>query len=168
MSNTRRADRSRSPSRSVTTIRNQARSLLTEAVARLDSMQMPGPSDAVSTRASTVTPQLRVSATLPQSERLRLFRPATVFTPRPIARRPFSAASQARKRRTHIVRTWTHEFVCLSDTQQSTPPSPLERALLFQAGLGLKSVSFTADSDDSTVFHAELLEAFPKLKNGGG
>ena len=35
---------------------------------------------------------------------------------------------------------WEHEFICLADTRQTIPPSPLEKAELINAGLGPKKI----------------------------
>ena len=102
-----------------------------------------------------------------RSERLQLFRP-----------RPFSWSSSSfsghgrgsrhssykNKRR---VATWQHDFVCLARMDTKSPPSPLERGILLQAGLGANRIIF-ADCHDSEIFHSEILEAFPKLRDAGG
>ena len=102
-----------------------------------------------------------------RSERLQLFRP-----------RPFSWSSSSfsghgrgsrhssykNKRR---VATWQHDFVCLARMDTNSPPSPLGRGILLQAGLGVKRIIF-ADCHDSEIFHSEILEEFPKLRDAGG
>ena len=62
---------------------------------------------------------------------------------------------------------WNHDFICLARNDQDTPPSPMERAKLMQAGLGLKKLTFFEDIDNES-FHQELLEAFPNLSEAGG
>ena len=61
---------------------------------------------------------------------------------------------------------WQHEIVCLSCTGQSKLPSPLEKAALINAGLGIKMMEFDP-ADDSMQFHLNLVDAFPKLKGAG-
>ena len=62
---------------------------------------------------------------------------------------------------------WQHSFVCLADVQQTRVPTPLEKARLVQAGLGQKEIAFL-EHGESSEFHEELLDAFPKLKQAGG
>ena len=50
---------------------------------------------------------------------------------------------------------------------QGSPPGPMERGHLMQAGLGAKTLSFM-QSTDADDLHYDLLEAFPKLRAGGG
>ena len=129
----------------------ETRNILAEAVSRLDHLSNPSSSDSSqsSDQHSRVRQQTR------STERLDLFRS------RPYT--PFRGQRSKKKRNA----TWLHEFVCLSSATQTVPPTPLERAELMQAGLGLKSISFL-DCSDSDMFHQDLLEAFPKLEDGGG
>ena len=62
---------------------------------------------------------------------------------------------------------WQHDFLSLANIDQVSPPSPMERAKLMQAGLGLKSLSFP-DCCGSDYFHQELIDAFPRLQEAGG
>ena len=59
---------------------------------------------------------------------------------------------------------WEHQFVCLASKTQCGPP---DRGNLMQAGLGGKTLSFV-DTCDAEMFHEDLLDAFPKLRTGGG
>ena len=129
----------------------ETRNILAEAVSRLDRLSNPSSSDG----SQSSDQHLRVRQQTRSTERLDLFRP------RPYT--PFRGQRSKKKRNA----TWLHEFVCLSSATQTVPPSPLERAELMQAGLGLKSISFL-DCSDSDMFHRDLLEAFPKLEDGGG
>ena len=137
-------------SSSVSHIR-ETRNILAEAVSRLDRLSNPSSSDG----SQSSDQHLRVRQQTRSTERLDLFRP------RPYT--PFRGQRSKKKRNA----TWLHEFVCLSSATQTVPPSPLERAELMQAGLGLKSISFL-DCSDSDMFHRDLLEAFPKSEDGGG
>ena len=62
---------------------------------------------------------------------------------------------------------WEHTFICLSSKAQSSPPGPMERGRLIQAGLGDKPFSMY-ESNDAEDLHQDLLEAFPKFIVGGG
>jgi len=55
----------------------------------------------------------------------------------------------------------------LASKVQDYSPSPMDRGQLLQAGLGDKNISFV-ESADAEDLHYDLLEAFPKLKSGGG
>ena len=63
--------------------------------------------------------------------------------------------------------TWTHGFVCLSKTCDNQTPSCKEKVELTMAGLGEKKVLFDKNGKWSHI-NKTLLEAFPKLKDGGG
>lgn len=62
---------------------------------------------------------------------------------------------------------WTHDFVCLASTAATKPPTSLEAGQLIRADLGKKQLSMMEDGD-STELHSELIDAFPKLQEGGG
>ena len=62
---------------------------------------------------------------------------------------------------------WDHHFFCLASKTQCSPPGPIDRGHLMQAGLGGKSLSFM-ETSDAEMFHEDLLDAFPKLHTGGG
>ena len=63
--------------------------------------------------------------------------------------------------------TWTHSFVCLSQTCDDRTPSCKEKAKLSMAGLGEKRIMFDKNGKWPHI-NQKLLEAFPKLKDGGG
>lgn len=63
--------------------------------------------------------------------------------------------------------TWCHHFVCLSSTTVKKPPSSLETANLIRAGLGKKQLTLF-EGDGSVEVHSEIMQAFPRLKEGGG
>ena len=65
------------------------------------------------------------------------------------------------------VPTWTHMFVCLSNTNQEEVPGSDERASLQLAGLGEKRVTLNAYSEMEDIYE-ELMFQFPKLRNAGG
>lgn len=65
------------------------------------------------------------------------------------------------------LQTWTHTFVCLSNTNQEVMPDGQERAELQIAGLGEKRVTLLADADTSDI-SLELSFQFPKLSSAGG
>ena len=62
---------------------------------------------------------------------------------------------------------WTHDFVCLSSTKCMRPPTSLQAGELMRAGLGKKPLSVFSLAESSEL-HEEILDAFPKLKDGGG
>ena len=67
-----------------------------------------------------------------------------------------------------IKETWTHEFCCLTNVNQTTTPSASQNELLKSAGLAKTKIVFK----DKHAVHAEvctiLEETFPQLKNAGG
>lgn len=72
-----------------------------------------------------------------------------------------------RKSKKTKISMWEHEFICLADINQSTPPSPMEKAELINAGLGPKKICLF-EHGEAFEFHDELLHAFPKLADAGG
>ena len=103
--------------------------------------------------------QSTLSLSSRRDERRELFRP-----------RPYNSSWQGRGRKgpsKRKITMWHHDFICLASTGQDTPPSPMDRALLMQAGLGLKHLSFP-ECSNSEMIHQDLVEAFPKLKEAGG
>lgn len=63
--------------------------------------------------------------------------------------------------------TWTHSFVCLSETTQEIVPDTDNRAKLLMAGLGEKRLQLRMDADAQSIYF-ELCSAFPKLSDAGG
>ena len=110
----------------------------------------------------------------PAQERLRTFQsPETCGTQRFFQPRSFgynrrlpTSRSAPRSKKKKIA-MWQHSFVCLADVGQTRVPTPLEKARLVQAGLGQKEIPFF-EHGESSEFHHELLDAFPKLKQAGG
>lgn len=80
-------------------------------------------------------------------------------------KRKYSKISKPSKKKR--VAVWTHDFICLAMTDQQKAPSAFHRSQLITAGLGKKSLSLF-EFGDSTDFHTEVIEAFPKLKDAGG
>ena len=62
---------------------------------------------------------------------------------------------------------WEHEFICLSQCGETTPPTPMDKANLIRAGLGPRKLSLF-EFGDSAQFHDDMIAAFPKLREGGG
>lgn len=62
---------------------------------------------------------------------------------------------------------WEHEFICLASCGQQEPPTPFEKAELMRAGLGPKKLCLL-EYGSTSEFKQEILEAFPKLRLGGG
>ena len=74
-------------------------------------------------------------------------------------------------------RTWTMQFLCLSDKHQERAPSSVEKEILNKAGLGFKKIQLNKDDEDKDVFEklvSEELNAegqpkgFPQLRTAGG
>ena len=63
--------------------------------------------------------------------------------------------------------TWTHSFVCLSNTCDDITPCCKQKVDLSMAGLGEKKITFDKNGKWPHI-NEKLLEAFPKLKDGGG
>ena len=106
----------------------------------------------------------------PTHEHLSLFQSSNIRSFQPHRFRDLGGRSHRRlppkskKKKTAI---WQHPFICLSECGQTKVPTPLEKARLMQAGLGSKEISFFEHAE-SSEFHHDLLEAFPKLKGAGG
>lgn len=62
---------------------------------------------------------------------------------------------------------WEHEFICLANCGEETPPTPMDKADLIRAGLGPRKLSLF-EFGDSSRFHDDVMAAFPKLADGGG
>ena len=78
-------------------------------------------------------------------------------------------AKRQKKSKVHFIPkdTWTHEFLCLANTDAETTPTRQEKLLLQSAGLGRKKI--VLGSKDSAKKVQERLEAaFPKLADAGG
>ena len=63
--------------------------------------------------------------------------------------------------------SWNHDFVCLTSTMQSKPPTSFETGELMRGGLGKKQLTLF-EHDGPSELHGEIMLAFPKLKEGGG
>ena len=108
---------------------------------------------------------------------------------------PYSASSSQRQRNTNgnsssqrrttggkekkqpKKRTWTGQFICLSDRSQEMLPTPSERQVLYNAGLGLRKITFDFQDGENAVYDKLMEEeikedgetiGFPALKNSGG
>uniref|UniRef100_A0A1X7SFH0 Uncharacterized protein n=1 Tax=Amphimedon queenslandica TaxID=400682 RepID=A0A1X7SFH0_AMPQE len=78
---------------------------------------------------------------------------------------PFDRKGKRRKlTATSDERYWKHNFVCLSNKDQSTVPDGTEKAILKLAGLGEKSLTLLT-SEDLTY---QLYNEFSQLKDSGG
>ena len=62
---------------------------------------------------------------------------------------------------------WTHDFVCLSRTTSTRPPTSLQAGKLMRAGLGKKSLSVLSFGDSAELLE-EIMCTFPSLKAAGG
>lgn len=65
--------------------------------------------------------------------------------------------------------SWTHKFMCLhSTTADRTPTTRAEKLTLEDAGLGERSVTVPDLDCSPGSFQKVLLDAYPKLEEGGG
>ena len=152
-----------------------ARDLLLRAVESLDDCTptpLPSESATVRQQSSTrrgepppptaPTAQEPGPSTLVRTERNRLF---NFGFRRKSTRRPaLNLPTKSKKKKVH---TWCHDFVCLSSTTATKPPSSLETATLLTAGLGRKQLTLF-EGDGSFELHTEIMQAFPRLQDGGG
>ncbi|CAC5407180.1 unnamed protein product [Mytilus coruscus] len=115
---------------------------------------------------------------------------AAVFTPTSAMRsniseirnrlfQPYDMRSRKRKGQAHPGRgrTWTANFVCLSNVDACTVPSVQEKEILKCAGLGLKKIVLLCDDNEESVVQKIMsaeetedgdVQGFPKLKLAGG
>ena len=63
--------------------------------------------------------------------------------------------------------TWTHEFVCLSNPEQTEVPNKSQKLQLQSAGLGRKKIVF-GNKDGAIEVNQKMEAMYPKLKAGGG
>lgn len=102
------------------------------------------------------------NSTVLATERNRLFNFG--FRRSSAKRTAYNQPTKSKKKRLH---TWCHDFVCFWSTKATKPPSSLETANLIRAGLGRKQL-LLFEGDGSQELHAEILQAFPRLREGGG
>lgn len=77
-----------------------------------------------------------------------------------------SLANQAKKPKTM---TWTHNFFCLSETNdEKVPTTTVAKNELILAGLGEKRVTITNVDCSAKEFQEVLFSEFPRLRQGGG
>ena len=142
-----------------------ARSLLLRAVESLDNCNTENPPKQLqlSPLGSSATSSEPVPgpSSLVRTERNRLF---NFGFRRKSSKRPASTLPTKFKKKLH---TWCHDFVCLSSTRATKPPSSLETADFIRAGLGRKQLTLF-EGDGSFELHSEIMQAFPRLHDGGG
>ena len=64
---------------------------------------------------------------------------------------------------------WKHRFVCLATRdQERIPTTDVEKDDLLKAGLGEKVIEFDDLDMDTYSYRETILDAFPKLRDGGG
>ena len=81
-------------------------------------------------------------------------------------KRSFQKHPTAPKRQKKTAK-WSHDFVCLANTQSEFLPDGAERSSLQIAGLGEKKITFDAFADSREIYY-DLLANFPQLRNAGG
>ena len=82
-------------------------------------------------------------------------------------KRPLFERQPAAKRSKQA--SWTHNFVCLANSNQTKPPTAgWERELFLEAGLGEKKISFSNIDCSPKEYRDKLCSVFPKLMEAGG
>lgn len=131
-----------------------------------NSVGTPGTSGTSSLTSSSVAAKPQpTSVSSVQDEHRRLFG----FNPRAKARyHPYSQRRQRNNQpKPKRVSSWTRNFVCLSKTNATSPPTASEYFHLRNAGLGERKI--TLDLPDGALdVDLKLKEIFPKLENSGG
>ncbi|XP_034095626.1 uncharacterized protein LOC117561984 isoform X4 [Gymnodraco acuticeps] len=64
--------------------------------------------------------------------------------------------------------SYTHLFCCLEDKNAALVPNRYAKERLAAAGFGEKRLTFKGSHTDSNEFLEFLMDAYPKLRNGGG
>jgi len=78
-------------------------------------------------------------------------------------------AAALRQAKRPKLRSWTHKFFCMAETDDDRVPSTcLKRNELILAGLGERNITICDVNCSPQAFHEALLNAFPKLQHGGG
>ena len=97
--------------------------------------------------------------------------PGSNRRPAPQSRNQFSAPPRKKGKYAPMFfkprETWTHEFLCLSYSQQEVVPSKDMKWKLQAAGLGKKKICFPSKANATELKH-KLEEVYPKLASGGG
>ena len=74
-----------------------------------------------------------------------------------------------KKRKTSGAASWTQKFICLNSTSADrAPTTQSEKLMLEDAGLGEKTIVVPDLDCSQGTFHQVLLDAYPKLGDGGG
>lgn len=145
--------------------RHRFRKKVRENMSNTTNAENGPPSYAVGSSSAVFTPTLAMRSNISEI-RNRLFH-------------PYDMRGRKRKKQTHPGRgrTWTVNFVCLSNVDACTVPSVQEKEILKCAGLGLKKIVLQCDDNEEAVVQkimsAEESEegdvvGFPKLKSAGG
>ena len=140
---------------------SQAASLLTPASTAAPSTQSVSQRQGIPWQHDSAGPSVQQgSSSSFHREQFKIFQPQ-------VSRQRSRSVSVPRKSKKRKLQLWEHCFCCLASTTQCSPPGPMDRGRLMQAGLGGKTLSFM-ESIDAEDLHHDLLEAFPKLRAGGG
>ena len=103
-------------------------------------------SDTASGNASTSASSSGSYSNRTTEARTGLRERALIFNPRNNSRSSASATTKKGDKK----RTWTANFVCLSDRLTNKIPSSSEKQVLQKAGLGSKKIKFYVDDDEKT------------------
>ena len=81
---------------------------------------------------------------------------------------PPGKRSRSSRQEYHKVReTRTRDFLCLADKDLQVATTQGDKLALLAAGLGRKRLTF-GNKDGALIFKGKLVDAYPKLKQGGG
>ena len=160
---------------------------LTEAVRNLDRVPTTQRTSAISPQrtrqtelnwpsTSAIPPQRAIGTPTPSftdrsSRQTELNWPQATYRPfnphSSVVKRSQKQQLQHRSTKKKRIAMWEKEFICLAKIGQTHVPTPLEKAELYRAGLGMKSL-LLLEYGDSWEFHDEVLKKYPKLTDGGG
>ena len=110
------------------------------------SLLTPASNAAPSTRSAPGIPWQQDPAGSSHRERFNIFRPQ-------VSRQRSRSVSVPRKAKKRKLQFWEHCFCCLASTTQCSPPGPMDRGRLMQAGLGGKTLSIMESADAEDLHH---------------
>ncbi len=117
--------------------------------------------------ARNVSPQLPRSSLQSTPTNFDFTQGQQVKRPSWMAERSSIFGNRSKKSKKVKLSMWEHDFICLASTDQTVPPSPMEKAELLRAGLGPRKLSLFVHGESSELHH-DIITAFPKLASSGG
>ena len=125
--------------------------------------EQPGPSRHLSATPTTQPGASNPASVTPHQIHQALFGYGSRKRSRSV---PVSAAKRGKSSGTRPRPSpWTHEFVCLADSE--TEVLPTDYSLLAANGLGKAKLQLFEDSDAADI-HVAIIMAFPKIEKAGG